>query len=434
MIEKSSLLIAVLNRNLPKVEEIVKHNGDKIDIFSRDDCGRNYLHLSVFLRNQELVNYFLAQGINANDSDNENLTPLHRACRNGSVDIVRILLKNGANCNAKANNSITPLHIAAYYGHLACVQLLCSEELVPFLTLKLNPKDDEDHTPLHYAAAEGNVSIAWELIKNGCNVPKTNSVGNTPLHFAAAAGTPMLCQILISYAGASPDAQNYKGQTPLHIAVIQSCSKTVDALLKDGADPNIRDASGNTSLHLAFKSGHIDSVDCLLMDKRCDTSISDDEENTVLHLALKLGHYNMIPDMLPLASDLTRQNASGCTVIIEAIKNQLEDLAIDMLRVCPSLVHKSTLELVTPLHLAAERGMTNLTRQLLIAGAHVDATDSSGLTPSLYCAKNDSVLECLSMIEDLMMVSENPSEENGNGHKQHTAKGNGSKISSRISS
>uniref|UniRef100_A0A6G1SRJ3 Serine/threonine-protein phosphatase 6 regulatory ankyrin repeat subunit A n=2 Tax=Aceria tosichella TaxID=561515 RepID=A0A6G1SRJ3_9ACAR len=167
----------------------------------------------------------------------------------------------------------------------------------------------------------------------------------------------------------------------------------------------------------------------LMSDSRTDTSISDNDENTVLHVALKLGHYNLIKMMLPRAKDLTRQDASGCSVIIEAIKNQLEDLALDMLQACPSLVHTATHDLVTPLHLAAERGMTHLTKQLLIAGAQVDATDATGLTPSLYCAKNDSVLECLAMIEDIMMIADTSVDEQ---QQQPHVKGN--KISSRISS
>lgn len=432
MTEKDSLLGAVLDRKLSQVLELVKQISEQTDINVKDDYGRNYLHLSVVLQSTDLVSYFLAQGINANDSDDLKLTPLHRACRTGMDDIAVILLKNGADCNAKAHHSITPLHIAAYNGHTSCVQVLCSKEIIPPNTIQLNAKDGDDHTALHYAVAEGNVPVAWELTKSGCDSTIPNVVGNTPLHFAAASGTPMLCQLIISQRGVDIDAQNFKGQTSLHLAVLQACSQTVALLLEQGADPNIRDTNGNTSLHLAFKNGHVDLVENLLMDRRVDPSISDDDENTVLHLALKLGHFNIVPDMLPLASDLTKQNAGGCTIIIEAIKNYLEDLAIDMLRACPSLVHKATLELVTPLHLAAERGMTTLTKELLIAGAQVDATDTNGLTPSLYCAKNDSVLECLAMIEDLMMDSESNSIEE-NGHRQHAAKGNGSKIS-RISS
>lgn len=424
MIEKNNLLTAVLKRSVTQVQNCIL---DGEDLNFKDENGRNYLHLSVIVRSEDLVEYFINEGLDVNESDNEHISPLHRACRNGSDKIVTRLLNCGADPNIKAENSITPLHVAAAFGHLGCVRSLLK---VSGSRIDVSPKDSEYHTPLHYAAAEGHKEIATELIGHGCDTTWPNICGNTPIHFAAASGTPELCHILSTKVDL--DVTNSKGQTALHLATLQSCVNTVCALIHLQANPNIRDNEGNTCLHLAFKSGHIELVSVFMMDDRTDPSICDDEQNTVLHLALKLGHFNLVPIMLPRARDLTRQNSSGCTVIIEAIKNQLEELAIDMLKVCPSLVHTATLDLVTPLHLAAERGMTQLTRELLIAGAQVDATDASGLTPSLYCAKNDSVLECLAMIEDIMLVPETHIEENG--HRQHVSKGNGSRISSRISS
>lgn len=430
MIEKSKLLTAVLKQDIKGVQENLLDCLDGDDPLAKDEEGRNYLHISVQLRNKALVQCFIDEGLDVNDSDHQGVTPLHIACRLGADKVVETLLSAGAQPNIKAKNLITPLHIAAGFGHTACVQLICSSGL----DIDLDPQDSEDHTPLHYAAAEGHKQIVTDLIAAGSNANAVNVVGNTPMHFAAASGTPTVCCILHKSGKADIDAQNSKGQTPQHIATLEGCASSLLNLLNLHADPTIKDNKGNTCLHLAIKGGQIELVNILLLDPRTDPSISDDDENTVLHLALKLGHFNLIPMMLPRARDLTKQNSSGCTVIIEAIKNQLEEMAIEMLKACPSLVHTATFELVTPLHLAAERGMRDLTRELLIAGAQVDAADSTGLTPSLYCAKNDSVLECLAMIEDIMMVAENHLEENG--HRQQVSKGNGkgSRISSRISS
>lgn len=431
MIEKNKLLWAVLKRSVSQVRDCIV---DGENVFFQDEKGRSYLHLSVFLRHQELTRLFLDEGIDVNQCDHDQVTALHRACRTGYEDVINILLNYGAEPNAKARDSIRPLHIAAAFGHSKCIQEICgynNRQNRKKINVDIDCEDINKHTPLHYAASMGHLGAAIALVENNCDVNAENSAGNRPLHFAATVDNLELCQLLL-HARADINAQNHNGQTALHFATRQACQNTVMYLLNVNADPNIVDANGNTCSHLAIKSGHIELVGILMVDPRTDPSICDDEGETVLHVALKLGHFNLIPMMLPRARDLTRQDASGCSVIIEAIKNQLEDLALEMLKTCPKLVHTATDDLVTPLHLAAERGMTNLTKQLLIEGAQVDAADSNGLTPSLYCAKNDSVLECLAMIEDIMvMVPENDADDN---EKQRVKGKNSKKVSSRISS
>jgi len=432
MIEKDNgLLKAVLNRSTSQIQDCIIEGED---VYRRDERGRTYLHLSVFLKEEELVRQFLSQGCDINEGDNDRVTALHRACRNGCEPIVKALMQEGANPYAEAKDSITPIHVAAAFGHVGSLSIILKSLASNSIgQIDIDVCDDQGHTPLHYACAEGHKRAIETLIAYDCNVNAENIRQNRPLHYAAANDSNDLCQPLVK-AKADVDAQNINGQTALHIATQEACTSTIFHLLNAEADPNIRDANGNTCSHLAIKNGHINVLELLMSDSRTDPSISDNEKNTVLHVALKLGHYNLIPMMLPKARDLTKQDANGCSVIIEAIKNQLEDLALQMLQTCPDLVHTATHDLVTPLHLAAERGMTNLTKQLIIAGAQVDAADSSGLTPSLYCAKNDSVLECLAMIEDIMMMTDDSVDDNDHKQLNQHQHVKGNKISSRISS
>lgn len=424
MIEKKKLLKAIIKRSVPQVQDAIV---DGEDSQALDEHGRSCLHLSAFLGCDDLVKFFIAEGLNINQKDKDSVTPLHRACRSGCEKTVGILISHGADPEAKADRSIRPLHIAAAFGNSRCIDALftATQDVID-----VSCKDVDNNQPIHYAACEGHVEAIQVLVKHNCDVNARNHAMNTPLHYAAACEITEACELLCN-SGVEYDAQNLSEQTPLHMATQVSSAENVFHLLKAGADPNIRDNKGNTCSHLAIKNGQIGLIGVFMLDPRTDPSISDKDENTVLHVALKLGHYNLIPMMLPRARDLTKQDAHGCSIIIEAIKNQLEELAIEMLAACPSLVHTVTNDLVTPLHLAAERGMTNLTRQLLMAGAQVDAVDSGGLTPSLYCAKNDSVLECLSMIEDVMISDNNL--DDSNDQQQHV-KGNSSKASSRISS
>lgn len=392
------------------------------DIHYKDEDGRTYLHLSVFLESISNTVFLIDNGVDVNAKDRDNVTALHRACKIGCIRSVKLLIDAGADLGTCANGLVSPLHVAAANGWHKCVALL----LDWIEAEKMYPLDDQLHSPLHYACAEGHYETAKVLIDHNFDVNQQNASGNTPLHFAAAAAMQKLCQLLID-SHANIDLQNNSGQTALHIATLQGCAHTVVELLNHGGDPNVRDSNGNTCSHIALKNGETEIIYLLMLDPRTDPSIQDKEENTVLHNALKSGHYNLIPNMLPRARDLTKQDASGCSVIFEAIRNQLEDLAVEMLKACPLLAQATNIELVTPLHLAAERGMRHLTRELLINGAKVDAVDCNGLTPSLYCAKNDAVLECLGMIEDIMISDSNLDQLKTTGQ-------NNSKRASRISS
>lgn len=66
-------------------------------------------------------------------------------------------------------------------------------------------------TPLHAAAASGNVLVANTLIEVGADPDARNIFGNTPLHIACLNGHVNLCQELI-YCKAAINAVNLKGQ------------------------------------------------------------------------------------------------------------------------------------------------------------------------------------------------------------------------------
>lgn len=390
---------AVLKKSLHLVKERILEGDDP---HYRDVHKRTYLHLSAFLNSLELLEYFIEEGVEVDECDSEGLTPLHRACRNGCPEVVSFLLEHGANPSATALYNVTPLHICAYYGHVKCAQLII--EKLGKSSEYIEPLDVDYNTPLHYAAYENHYKVVMALIEAGASPNIYNISGNTPLHFASAIDD---VYAVTSLATANTiNARNSFGQTALHMTARSGGPYyygTATHLLNQGADPNIKDSEGNTCLHLALKRGIVELFKVLMNDPRTDPSIPDNEMNTVIHTAIKLGHTNLISQMLPSAKDLTVQDSEGCSILIRAIQHNLEELASNMLKACPALATCINHELVTPLHLAAERGMKQLTHELLIAGAPVNALDANGLTPSLYCAKNDEVLECLSMIEDMMI-------------------------------
>lgn len=61
--------------------------------------------------------------------------------------------------------------------------------------------------------------IDW-LIKQGVDLLKKDSTGgNTPLHIAATKGDPTACKLIFTSCPESSIAINFKGETPIHLAV-----------------------------------------------------------------------------------------------------------------------------------------------------------------------------------------------------------------------
>jgi len=60
--------------------------------------------------------------------DDLKCTPLHLACKKGSLEAIELLLTNGANIESRDHRSWTSLHYAAYNNHPKCINKLLKWE------------------------------------------------------------------------------------------------------------------------------------------------------------------------------------------------------------------------------------------------------------------------------------------------------------------
>ncbi|KAM3146934.1 hypothetical protein pb186bvf_001088 [Paramecium bursaria] len=75
-------------------------------------------------RNLGLVRFYLTNGVNINILDEDRTSPLHIACRYGSIQVVEELINNGSNLDITDIAGWTPLHVAALYQRSQICQLL----------------------------------------------------------------------------------------------------------------------------------------------------------------------------------------------------------------------------------------------------------------------------------------------------------------------
>jgi len=126
------------------------------------------------------------------------------------------------------------------------------------LSVYCNAQDKRGFTTLHHACNKGSLEIVCRLLRQpGINV-SSETKGNTPLHFLAKRKQDLKADYnialkLLLERGASINAKNAKGKTPLHYAISSENEECVDFLLINGADPSLPTKNGTTAFDLVEK-------------------------------------------------------------------------------------------------------------------------------------------------------------------------------------
>ena len=232
------------------------------DVNAQNAFGSTALMWSV--SDPAKVRLLLDRGAQVNTAAKSGRTALIIAAfTNPSADVVRLLLAKGAQVDVMDRRHVTPMNGATFGNDTATVRLLLEAGAdidTPDTFIGL--------TPLMNAAGNRNVQAVKLLLAKGAKVnavsktqglPKiqTGTVefgGWTPLLMASAFGPPEAVKLLLD-DGARIDAQDYRGFTPLMLAVgtDRYDRRIVNMLLAHGADLRPTNHAGETALDWANK-------------------------------------------------------------------------------------------------------------------------------------------------------------------------------------
>jgi ankyrin repeat protein len=224
-----------------------------------------------------LAQLLIERGADITEKDPiDSSTPLHLAARKGNAGIIALLLENGAEIDARATYSAaeTPLHFAARNPnqHSSIIDLLIANGAA------VDARASDDSTPLHLAAAEGNIELIPTLLMHGADPRACDKERHTPLHhviwryFDSDHG---MVKALLEH-GADVNAADENGNTPLHLASAFSQSDSlwkVKVLLEYGANVNAHGSDGHSPLKEAFRKFRSGRLSCGPQDEEAAVAV-----------------------------------------------------------------------------------------------------------------------------------------------------------------
>ncbi|PGH00532.1 hypothetical protein GX51_05747 [Blastomyces parvus] len=202
------LEVAIACTNLEMVM-VLLHEGAEVNAITPRG---SMLYEAVTHDDTQIVMTLLNYGADVNATSRHHSNSLHRAVLKNNLDVVCALLDNGADVNSHHLGE-TPFQHALRLGRTDVMLLLMQRHAD--ITLPWNTNDDEslyfdpvDHsgfdpvdrpgsTPLHTAAARGDISAVIGLLLDGVDVLSKTPKGETALEIALSQRHPSVVRILL---------------------------------------------------------------------------------------------------------------------------------------------------------------------------------------------------------------------------------------------
>ena len=391
-------LLLVAERHLFDVARILLQCGAELDV--KNIKGKTPLHLLLerYIRHSDNVNdvlvveqLLLKRGADVNAQDEVNTTPLNLASNHRRLEISKIILEYA---NAEKDRHRAQMHTApeGQYNPLEHSVGVSQISLERGTDVNMQNLDLINH--LHWACYFGRLEMAKELLNHGANANAENIRGETPLHIVSRGQYDSqedgvgIVQLLLG-RGANINALDKGHMTPLHLASYYGKLDIVRVLLYYGARINTKSKLGQTTLHLALdgkRSGQDGlCIVRLLLEHGADVNLQDGDNITPLHLSSKYGKAIIGRVLLIHGSNANAANIRGQTPLhmlsIWPWRVENERLLVEILVDGGADINARDKDNETPLHTAYRNNRLDIARCLIEEGADKGALNNRGETP-----------------------------------------------------
>lgn len=228
----------------------------------------------------DIVRKELERGIDPNESDYLNVTPLHWALKKRRYEIIRLLVAHGADINRpnKMGQYLIELAYDTYHdqeGFALLIELNARIDVPSYVQHKLfidrlvynnhgyyhyiniyvaQGRDvnilDGDGNPLFFRIQ--NITTLESMISNGLDIHRTNKYGENVISYLSEPKYFTYLKFFVSL-GVNLNHQNNYGMLPLQKCILCGWLEMVKFLIANGANLQERSLSGDTFIHPAAK-------------------------------------------------------------------------------------------------------------------------------------------------------------------------------------
>ncbi|CAF3488621.1 unnamed protein product [Fusarium graminearum] len=349
------------------------------------------------------------------------ISNLHFACYHGRLEIVEFFVKNKLLAyDTTTNDGDTPLHLAALGGHPQIINYLIDQGQ------EVDVLNSFRGTPLHYAAANGHLNATEALLTRYAQ-GSIDTYSWTPRIAASNMGHKGIVALLdskleIHYETNSELLRTHRHKQKLlsqmRDAIVSGNMKDCRSVAANGCPLNepLPRSNGCTPLFMALEMTQ-PRIAILLIDLGASTlthCYSRHGIHSVLeYAALKSDLFSILPYLLDQYSreggDLTngpdspiffaaRENVKGMRILLAYLEKQNKKSegghghksSETLKRRLPiSIFHKTSVDVVTALHLAVFYDQIEIAKLLLESGADVDSTSTLGISPIQLSGSSD---------------------------------------------
>lgn len=327
---------AVTGQLNPKLYDLCIENGANPIKEVNHDGANALLLVAPFLKNTDLISYFVSKGISINSVDANGHGVFNYATKNGNIELLKALIKMGVNYKVETTDASNAM-IFASRGTRRHTNGLDVYKYLESLGIYANITTAKGSTPLHALAYKSNdIAVFDYFIAKGVNVNQANADGNTPFTNAANANDLNIITHLFKHVKDINKA-NTDGKTALTHAVYRNTPEIVDFLVANGADINVKDKTGNTLAYYLLKTFNSKSLDAFnkkkstLVKHGLDLTLPQAKGNTLFHIALDRSNLELLKYVNTLKIDVNAKNKEGMSPLHKAVMKAKNDTIIKYL-------------------------------------------------------------------------------------------------------
>lgn len=270
------------------------------------------------------------------------------------------------------------LHMACFLDIIPWIEaILAKQSWKPRFQRRVNKKDEQGNTPLHWAVYQGSEAVVRLLLDRGADLEAKNCIGWTALHCTFSQQNKGVIRLLLD-RGADVNTKDNSGKTALHVAAKWEKEAVVRLLIEKGADIEAKDKFEKTALCLAARAGSEVMVR-LLIEKGADIKAKTNNGLTLLHDAARAGREAVVRFLIQKGADVNAKDKNGQTVLHCAVGSS-EKVVVQLLVEKGADIKAQDKIGQTVLHCAAEHNDEAMLRLLVEKGADVQAETNDGET------------------------------------------------------